>query len=220
MELTSIEVGRLLQLSEQQVRDRAREGHLPHVISQGRFLYNRQAILEWALAHNHPLYLPGAEAPADCPLPSLGELISAESFYYDLPGSDFTEAVRAAVDRLELPAGNDKELIFDLIVSREKLMTTAMGEGLAIPHVRIPVVVNAPHPILGVFFLNQPIDMDAPDGQPVHTLLVLLSLTPKQHLELLARLAFLFRQPEFIELFRTRAKPEIILEWMEAHARK
>ena len=59
----------------------------------------------------------------------------------------------------------------------------------------------------GVFFLRQPIEMHALDGQPVHTLFVLLSLTPKQHLELLARLAFLFRQKEFVMLLRQRSNP-------------
>ena len=52
------------------------------------------------------------------------------------------------------------------------------------------MVVNAAAPVFGVFFLSQPIEMNALDGQPVHTLFVLLSLTPKQHLELLARLVF------------------------------
>jgi PTS system nitrogen regulatory IIA component len=57
--------------------------------------------------------------------------------------------------------------------------------------------------------------MGALDGMPVHTLFLLLSLAPKQHLELLARLTFLFRQPEFVKLLRERAKPETIFEWIQ-----
>ena len=102
--------------------------------------------------------------------------------------------LRSALDVFQLPSGSDKELIYDLLISREKLMTTALGDGLAIPHLRVPVVVDVPRPMLGVFFTREPIDMGAMDGKPVHTLFLLLSLTPKQHLELLARLAFLFRQ--------------------------
>jgi hypothetical protein len=49
---------------------------------------------------------------------------------------------------------------------------------------------------------------------------VLLSLTPKQHLELLARLAFLFRHKEFISLLRQRAKLETIVEWIGCHLPK
>ena len=106
------------------------------------------------------------------------------------------------------------------MVSREKLMTTAVGDGVAVPHVRVPVVVNVPAPVFGVFFLRQSIDMNALDRQPVHTLFVLLSVTPKQHLELLARLAFFFRQPEFIALLRQRSEPETIVEWIGNHLPK
>lgn len=145
---------------------------------------------------------------------------STKHFYYDLPGASFAEVVQAALDRLDLPPENDKELICDLIISREKLMTTALGDGLAIPHVRIPVVAQVPHPVFGVFFLRQPLDMHALDGQPVHTLFILLSLTPKQHLELLARLAFLFRHQEFIALLRERAKADEIVGWIGHHLPK
>ena len=220
MELNSNQVGRLLKLDENVVREWARAGKLPHVYSQGRYRYNRQAILEWALAHNHPLHLPAQEAQSDRSLPSLNDIFSPEHFYYDIPGANFAQAVQAALDRLDLPPENDKGLICDLMVSREKLMTTAVGDGVAIPHVRVPVVVSVPAPVFGVFFLRQPIDMSALDGQPVHTLFVLLSLTPKQHLELLARLAFLFRQQEFIALLRQRSQAETIVEWIGDHLPK
>jgi nitrogen PTS system EIIA component len=220
MELNSAQVGCLLRLDEQTVREWARTGKLPHVYSQGRYRYNRQSILEWALAHNHPLSLPTQEAQTDRSLPPLNEVFSTKHFYYDVPGGSFSEVVRAALDRLDLPPENDKDLICDLMVSREKLMTTAVGDGVAVPHVRVPVVVNVPAPVFGVFFLCQPIDMNALDGQPVHTLFVLLSLTPKQHLELLARLAFFFRQAEFITLLRERPNAERIVKWIGNHLPK
>ncbi|MDD5350201.1 MAG: PTS sugar transporter subunit IIA [Chthoniobacteraceae bacterium] len=220
MELNSSEAGRLLQLHENEVREWARAGKLPHIYSQGRYRYNRQAILEWALAHNHPLQLPAQPNSDDPNLPPLDEIFAREHFYYDVPGGNFAEAARAALERFTLPPGNDKELIYDLLISREKLMTTALGDGLAIPHVRIPVVADVPRPVFGVFFLSQPIDMNALDGQPVHTLFFLLSLTPKQHLELLARLAFLFRKEEFITLLRERAPAPKIVEWIGAHLPK
>lgn len=220
MELNSAEVGQLLKLNENEVREWARAGKLPHVYSQGRYQYNRQAILEWALAHNHPLNISSHEVTNGTPLPPLGEIFAPRHFYYDVPGGTFSEAVRGALDRLELSAENNKDLIYDLIVSREKLMTTALGDGLAIPHVRIPVVAKIPRPVFGVFFLRQPIDMNALDGKPVHTLFVLLSLAPKQHLELLARLAFLFRHQEFITLLSERATPGVIVKWIEGHLPK
>ena len=218
MELNSNEVAQLLGIAEPQVREWAHSGKLPIVDAQRRLQFNRQAILEWALAHGHPLNLgkAGDESPG---LPPVSELFAPERFHYDLPGRTFADVLRSALDVFKLPL-EDKELIYDLLVSREKLMTTAVGDGLAIPHLRIPIVVNVPRPALSIFFAREPIDMGAFDGAPVHTLFLLLSLAPKQHLELLARLTFLFRQPAFVELLKRRADPETILRWIQEAGRK
>jgi PTS system nitrogen regulatory IIA component len=213
MELNASEAARLLGISEREAREWAHAGKLPHLDVQGRLRFNRQAVLEWALGRDHPLNLGIGEMEL-AGLPPITELFAPHRFYYDVPGETFAEVLQAALDAFVLPPEADKELIYDLLVSREKLMTTAVGDGVAIPHLRVPVVVNMQRPALGVFFMRKPIDMDALDHKPVHTLFLLLSLSPKQHLDLLARLAFLFRQSEFVDLLRNRAKPEIILEWI------
>jgi PTS system nitrogen regulatory IIA component len=214
MELNSNQVSELLGVPEPEVRDWAHAGKLPHLDAQGRLRFNRQAILEWALARGHALNL-GVEEMEPAGLPPITELFAPENFHYDVPGHTFAEVLGAALDAFALPPEADKELIYDLLVSREKLMTTAIGDGLAIPHLRVPVVVNVPRPALGIFFTRARIDMGALDQKPVHTLFLLLSLTPKQHLELLARLAFFFRQPEFVALLSQREKPETIVAWIQ-----
>lgn len=217
MELNSTEVAKLLNLPEKEVREWARAGKLPHLDLQERLRFNRQAILEWALARGHPLNL-GTEEVGPDGLPPLTELFAPDRFHYDVPGRTFAEVLRSALDVFQLPPEADKELIYDLLVSRERLMTTALGDGLAVPHLRVPVVVNVAEPILGIFFTREPIDMGALDGKPVHTLFLLLSLAPKQHLELLARLAFFFRKSEFVKLLRERARPEAVIEWIGREA--
>ena len=213
MELNANEVANLLGLSEREVRDQAHASQLPHLDVQGRLRFNRQAILEWALRRDHPLNLGIGQMELDG-LPSIKELFVPDRFYYDVPGGNLAEVLQAALKVFALPPESDKELIYELLISREKLMTTAVGDGLAIPHLRVPVVVNMPRPALGVFFMREPIPMGALDGQPVHTLFLLLSLSPRQHLDLLARLAFLFRKAEFVELLRNRERPAAIIEWI------
>jgi nitrogen PTS system EIIA component len=75
--------------------------------------------------------------------------------------------------------------------------------------------VHVARPALSIFFTREPIDMGALDGIPVHTLFLLLTVAPKQHLELLARLTFLFRQPAFVAMLKQRASPENILQWIQ-----
>ena len=213
MELNATEVASLLGTPEIEVRQWAYAGKLPHLGIQDRLRFNRQAVLEWALARGHPLNFGEGEVDANGLTP-VAALFVPEIFHYDIPGTNFSEVLRAALDVFQIPSTADKELIYDLLASREKLMTTALGDGLAVPHLRVPVVVNVPRPALGVFFTREPIDMGALDGTPVHTLFLLLSITPKQHLEMLARLAFLFRQPDFVMLLRKRAERQAICEWI------
>jgi PTS system nitrogen regulatory IIA component len=214
MELNSKEVADLLNMAEDDVRQWAHVGKLPHLDVQGRLRFNRQAILEWALTCGHPLDLGPVEEDATG-LPPIAQLFTPDRFHYGVPGRSLSEVFRAALDVFMLPPEADKELLYDLLVSREKLMTTAIGDGLAIPHLRVPLIAKVPRPTLGIFFTAEPLDMGALDGKPVHTLFVLLSLTPKQHLELLARLAFVFHQPAFVQLLRERAAAETICDWIQ-----
>ena len=83
--------------------------------------------------------------------------------------------------------------LFSALMARERLGTTAIGEGVAIPHCRIDT-----ESIVAAFFqLSDPIDYDAPDDAPVDLLFVLVVPETEQtaHLELLATLAGLFSDP-------------------------
>lgn len=101
-------------------------------------------------------------------------------------------ALEAASDLL---AANHPDLsaraLFDELMSRERLGSTALGDGVAIPHCRIRC-----DGILGVFLkLTDPVDYDAPDGDPVDLLFVLV-VPPEEasaHLEVLATLARVFQ---------------------------
>ncbi len=75
-------------------------------------------------------------------------------------------------------------------------MSTAIGEGIAIPHVRNPIVLHLVRPTVTLSFLERPVDFAALDGQPVTTLFTLISPTVRAHLHLLSRLGFVLRDPE------------------------
>lgn len=96
--------------------------------------------------------------------------------------------------------------LFDELMNRERLGSTALGDGVAIPHCRTRC-----ERIHGAFLrLAQPIDYDAPDGAPVDLLFVLV-VPPQEtsaHLEVLAALARLFQEPENRESLRRQPSDE------------
>ena len=71
-------------------------------------------------------------------------------------------------------------------------------------------------PIVTLCFLERPIDFDALDGQPVHTLFTVLSPTVRAHLHTLARISYSLQQPAFADVIRRQGSREEIVEACEA----
>jgi len=77
------------------------------------------------------------------------------------------------------------------------MASTAIGNGIAIPHVRNPIVLHITEPIVSLCFLEKPVDFNSLDGKPVTCLFTLISPTVKAHLYLLSRLAFALQDDSF-----------------------
>lgn len=77
------------------------------------------------------------------------------------------------------------------------LGSTGIGDGIAVPHVRNPVVLHVSKPTVTLCFLDHPIDFGAIDDMPVDTMFAIVSPSVKAHLHLLSRLAFVLRDPGF-----------------------
>jgi len=87
-----------------------------------------------------------------------------------------------------------------------------VGDGIAIPHVRNPIALSADEPSLTLYFLRQPVDFAAADGEPVFALFFLVSPTTRAHLQMLAKIAYVLRDPGFREAIRGRAPAARLIE--------
>ena len=110
-------------------------------------------------------------------------------------------------DQLSLPYDE----VFTQLFAREKLGSTGLGQGIAIPHCRID---NCTRPVGSLLTLDEPIDFDAPDEQPVDLLFVLLvpGEAQQQHLDILANIARLFSQQDFCQQLRAAQTNEALYE--------
>lgn len=102
-----------------------------------------------------------------------------------------------------------RSLVFDSLFAREKLGSTGLGQGIAIPHGRIKGMRDA----IAAFVKTQtPIPFDSPDGQPVNLIFVLL--VPERatdlHLQLLGHLAQMFSDKSFREQLQSCNDPAVI----------
>ncbi len=109
-----------------------------------------------------------------------------------------------------LPSVTPRE-IFDRLLERERLGSTGLGQGIALPHARVPKAERA----IGAFVsLESGIDFDAVDGQPVDLAFALLvpETATEEHLQLLAKLATMFSDEKLRERLRQAANPDQLLQ--------
>ncbi len=178
-----------------------------------QYRFNRAEVLEWATAHRVQIS-PDLLCEPDShgkPLPSLVQALEDGGIHYRVDGHDKESTLRAVVNVLRLPEEVDRDYLFRVLLAREALGSTGVGRGIAIPHVRNPIVLHVPRASITLCFLEQPVDFDAIDGQPVHTLFTLISPTVRAHLHMLSRLAYALGNPEFQEVIGAHGSREAIL---------
>jgi PTS system nitrogen regulatory IIA component len=195
VQLTIAEAARLLHVNESSVQRWIRERGLPAVKFNEQYRLNQVDLLVWAQANQvavDPDRLPAREKDAP---PDLAAALLRGGIHRDVAARNRSEALVAAVARMPLLSDADRTLLADLLAARENAGTTAIGNGIAIPHARHPIVLAGGEPLLALCFLQQPVDFAATDGKPVHTLFALVTPTIRSHLQTLARLAFALGGP-------------------------
>lgn len=213
MQLTVKDVSRLLHVSEKSVYRWIDQGTLPAYRINDQYRFNRAELLEWATSRRinvAPEIFHESEG-GGIPLPKLVEGIQAGGIFYRVEGSDKAAVLRAVVEHLRLPEEVDREFLLRVLLAREQLGSTGIGDGIAIPHVRNPVVLHLPRPSITLCFLEKRIDYDALDGKPVCALFTLVSPTVRAHLHMFSRLTFALRDEGFKKAIRDTGSREEIL---------
>jgi PTS system nitrogen regulatory IIA component len=215
MELNVRDAARLLATPEKQVYRWIDEGEIPFYRINEQPRFNRAELLEWATYRRMPVAVDvfhdgeeGAQTGA-----GLVDALQAGGVHADVPGTDRESMLRAVVGLLRLPAAVDREYLVQVLLAREAIGSTGIGEGIAIPHVRNPVVLNGVPASITLCYLANPIPFDAVDGQPVHTIFSMISPTIRGHLRLLARLSWALHDPRFkAAVLRRAPEAEITAE--------
>lgn len=139
----------------------------------------------------------------------ISTLLAPDAVFSALKANNKKQLLQELAERAGKLTGLPERRIFDTLIERERLGTTGMGQGIAIPHGRIAGLAK----IVGLFArLETPIEYEAMDSQPVD--LVFLLLAPEgagaDHLKALARVSRLLRNQQTCEKLRAATKPEVL----------
>ena len=212
MDLSLRDAAKILNVSESTLSRWIGEEGLPSFNINGRHRINRVDLLEWANQRRLPAAALYAEEPAAVPLAALLE----GHIHHEVPGTDVKSVMKAVAERLPLATAADKALAAQALADREGVGSTGIGEGIALPHARSPLVFPMERAIVALCFLAQPVPFGAPDGKPVGIVWAFVSPTVRAHLALLSKISSALHDAGLRDLlFKRGAAAEIMARLKE-----
>ncbi len=139
----------------------------------------------------------------------LSDLLAQEAVLPSLKGGVKKQVLQELAERAAEISGLDARELFETLLQRERLGSTGIGRGIAIPHGKMPKASR----LFGLFArLEKPVDFGSIDGEAVD--LVFLLIAPESagadHLKALARVARMLREPSTIQALRTTRDPSAL----------
>ena len=213
MQLTVRDVSKFLQVSDSTVTRWIKQRGLPSHHVGGRFHFNRVELLEWATANRSRSAWRRSTnwRRRTSPAQAWSRRSKPAGSSIKFKNTNKERTLRALVEVLPLPETIDRELLLRLFLAREASASTAIGDGIALPHVSNPIVLHVERPMVTLCFLEHPVDFGALDGKPVHVLFSLICPTVRSHLQTLSRLSYALHDEKFKEVVMRQGQREEIL---------
>lgn len=215
MQLTVKDVANLLKVNEKTIYRWLKKGEIPVYKIGEQYRFNRSELLEWVTSRQINVSADIFHEPEDSQIPmhNLFDALNFGGIYYRVEGEEKESAIKNVVALMKLPPEVDKDFVTQILLAREAMASTAIGDGIAIPHVRNPIVLHITEPIVSLCFLEKPIEFNSLDGKPVNCFFTLISPTVKTHLHLLSRLAYTLRDDKFKNVIKKQGgRDEIFSE--------
>jgi PTS system nitrogen regulatory IIA component len=196
LDLTTKDIAHLLNHSEKDILQLIKKKDIPFQVIQDKVFFNKHQIIEWALSRSMPINISDHKKLSEYHVQTLTTLLNKKSFHFncELNESSYIEQMVSAID---FEKNVDRDIIVQLLRNREEMMSTAIGNGISLPHPRVPLMVGKKLPLINLFFPVKPLELKSIDGKPVHTFILPISQTIKQHLSLIAHLSFLLSDESF-----------------------
>jgi nitrogen PTS system EIIA component len=207
MKATVPQAAALLGKTEEEIYDLIESGDLPAHKINDQYRLNRTELLEWATSRKVSV---APEIFNEENIPSVSACLRRGGVHH-ISGRIRDDVIRGIIKILRVADESDREMLLALFLSRDALGSTSVGEGIAIPHVRNPIVLSNDEPLITLCFIEPSADFESIDGTPIYALFVLICPTIHIHLQMLAKLAYLLRMPKFRELIRARAPEDEIV---------
>jgi nitrogen PTS system EIIA component len=215
VELKMKDVMEILQAPEKDVLKMIKDSGLPAHSINHQYMFNKQEIKEWVIKNGIKIHKRFLDLkPGDMPV-SVAGLVKKGGILYGVKGRNSSGVLSYCSAQMKFPPELTQEQVLSSLIQREEMMPTAVGHGIAIPHPRNPIVTDIQNESITVCLPAHPVPYSAMDGEPVHTMFIVLSANPGRHLEILAKLLYLCQQPDFTALLKNKSPEADIIAYIE-----
>ncbi|BDU51455.1 PTS sugar transporter subunit IIA [Haliovirga abyssi] len=223
MNLKIADITEILNVSEKTIYRWIKSGKIPAYKINGQYRFSEEEINRWISENKMVNRKKEIEDEEPINLPDL----LGKGGFYEVEGDDVKEVIENMVGIIKLPVNLKKDKLIEELIKREEMISTGIGNGIAVPHPQEKVIEEIEDERVFVCFLKKPIDYNALDGKKIHTLFLILSARKERHIELLAKISFLSRNKEFLDMLELQSKEKIIefirlkkVEWDEIMERR
>jgi nitrogen PTS system EIIA component len=215
VELKIKDIVDLLQISEKTIYRWIKDKKIPCYRINHQFRFNRAEINEWILSNKIiGVKTSALNLPINQNADSFAKILERGGIISNIKGQNIREVFKNAIDKIYIPSDLSKVDLFEALISREEMMPTAIGHGIAIPHPRTPVITVADNASVSICYLESPLDFGALDGQEVHTIFILLTDSPRRHLDVLSKISYLCQDTIFLDMLKNQSEKGQILEYV------
>ena len=218
MNLSVKEAARLLSVSEKTIYRWIQKEVIPAYRIHEQYRFNEAELVEWAVSRRigaTPESLLAPSSPSSVPI-SLSDALEAGGIFYRISGSTRDQVLADIVTHLRLSDGIDRDKLLKLLIVRENLCSTGIGNRIALPHLRNPGILPITRATVTLCFLENKVDFHALDGLPVDTLFTIMAPDLPTHLHLYSRLNYLLQRPSLRSVLAIPGGREEILTTLRA----
>ncbi|MCH9610180.1 MAG: hypothetical protein S4CHLAM81_07060 [Chlamydiales bacterium] len=213
MDLKLKDVADLLGISETTVRRWLAEGKIPAYRLNRQYRFSRAEIEDWLLQQRLDPVEEEKKASGTMQF-SLYRALYRGDVLSDLDVNSKEGVIEKTMEEMGKRFDLDPAVLTDLFMDRERMMSTALGRGVAAPHTR-DFLLDTHYDVLMVVHPRQPIEFGALDGQSVHTLFFMFAADDRSHLNLLAKVAHLSSHEKNRAFFQTQPTKERWLAYIK-----
>lgn len=201
--MTLAEVGKYLKMSEKAVKQLVQVGKIPAVKIGNQWRLERERINEWLSSQMGEMQteeLEHLEMDHKDAVIKITPLLKDGNVIFNIYGSTKNQILQvlvAAMKKNNKLKKKDAEDLLHAVIDRERLCSTAIGEGVAVPHPRRTILKGSRNPLLILGITKRGIDFESIDGRPTHLFFLLCAHRDDIHLKLMARLSRLLKDRSF-----------------------